>query len=292
MLEVLLRDFLDYCKVSNFADKSIEILILRLNEFKQYLEPTSANSIRAVTYLHIREFVGNYKSPSIHVRKLRIWSLRKLYHYLDVKDLVEENIAMSLPYPKIEKKVPEFLTIDEYNSLLKYFHDMAVDYTGMRNLVIIMVLGFLGLRLRSVISINVEDVDIEAGLLWVKEKGSKERPVIIPGILCHVLLKYLRVHGEDEGALFLSKRGKRISPRTVQDIFQQASLDIGIEKHLHAHLFRHTAATHLNRVSGPEITQHVLGHMWRKNTDQYTHLNPDEYSVYMRMHPYMKGDIK
>jgi integrase/recombinase XerC len=218
--------------------------------------------------------------------------MRILYHYLDTKDLIDENIAKELPYPKIEKKVPEFLTIEEYNRLLKYFNDNATDYQGLRNLVIIMMLGLLGLRLRSVISLNVEDMDIEAGLLWVKEKGRKERPVIIPGILCHVLLKYLKVHGKSEGALFLSKRWKRISPRTVQDIFRRASLDLGIEKHLHAHLFRHTAATHLNRVSGPEITQHVLGHMWRKNTDQYTHLNPEEYAVYMRMHPYMKGEIK
>lgn len=292
MLEKLLREFLDACKVSNFADKSIESLRLRVKEFNRYLESTSAESIRSVTYKHIREFIGDYNSPSEHVRKSRIWAMRILFHYLDTKDLIEENIANDLPYPKIEKKVPEFLTIEEYNGLLKYFNDKATDYKGMRDLVIIMMLGFLGLRLRSVISIDVEDLDIEAGLLWVKEKGRKERPVIIPGVLCHVLIKYLRLHGEAEGALFLSKRGRRISPRTMQDIFREASLATGIEKHLHAHLFRHTAATQLNRVSGPEITQHVLGHMRRKNTDQYTHLNPEEYAVYMRMHPYMKGDIR
>ena len=289
MLEKLTREFLDACKISNFTDKSIETLKLRVKEFNSYLEPTSADSIRSVTYEHIREFIGAYNSPSEHVRKSRVWAVRILYHYLDTKDLIEENIAKELPYPKIEKKVPEFLTIEEYNRLLKYFNDMATDYQGLRNLVIIMMLGLLGLRLRSVISINVEDIDISAGLLWVKEKGRKERLIILPGILCHVLRKYLRVHGEDGGSLFLSKRGKRISPRTVQDLLREASLDLGIEKHLHAHLFRHTAATHLNRVSDPEITQHVLGHMWRKNTDQYTHLNPEEYAVYMRMHPYMKG---
>lgn len=292
MLEEIIRGFIDYCRISNFADKSIESLKARLNEFKEYIQSTSANEVKDISYPHLRKFVVEYKSPSVHVRKLRIWSLHQFYHYLELKDLVEENVALSLPYPKIEKKVPEFLTIAEYNILLKYFHDKATDYKGLRDLVIIMLLGLVGLRLSSVISIDVGDIDIEAGLLWVKEKGRKERPVIIPGILCDVLIKYLRIHGEDKGALFLSKRGKRISPRTVQDIFRQTSLDLGIEKHLHAHLFRHTAATHLNRVSGPEITQHVLGHMWRKNTDQYTHLNPEEYAVYMRLHPYMKGDIK
>ena len=292
MLERLIREFLDYSKITNFADKSKESLRTRLKEFKDYIQQTSANNIQEITYNHLREFIGDYKSPSVHTRKSRIWSIHQLYHYLEMKDLVEGDIAQSIPYPKMEKKVPEYLTIEEYNNLLKYFNDKATDYHGMRNLVIIMLFGLLGLRLRSLTGINVEDIDIEAGLLWVKEKGRKERPVIMPGILCSVLIKYLKIHGEKEGALFLSKRGKRISPRTVQDIFFQASSALGLKKHLHAHLFRHTAATHLNRVSGPEITQHVLGHMWRKNTDQYTHLNPEEYAVYMRKHPYMKGDIR
>jgi len=292
MLEKLIKGFLEYSKIANFADKSNESLKTRLKEFKKYIQQTPANNIEDITYHHLREFIGGYKSPSEHVRKQRIWSLHQFYHYLELKDLVEENIAQSIPYPKIEKKVPEYLTVEEYNVLLKYFNDRAGDYKGMRDLVIIMLLGLLGLRLRSVVFLDVEDIDIEAGLLWIKEKGRKERPVIIPGVLCNVLIKYLKVHGEDEGALFLSKRGKRISPRTVQDILREASLSIGIEKHLHAHLFRHTAATQLNRVSGPEIIQHVLGHMWRKNTDQYTHLNPEEYAVYMRLHPYMKGDMR
>lgn len=292
MLEKYIREFLEYSKIANFADKSNESLRLRLKEFKEYVAEISVKEIKDITYQHLREFIGSYKSPSVHTRKFRVWSLHQFYHYLELKDLVEENIALSVPYPKIEKKVPEYLTIEEYNSLLKYFNDKATDFQGIRNLIIIMILGLLGLRLRSLIGINIEDIDIEAGLLWVNEKGSKERPMIMPGILCDVLVKYLKIHGEDEGALLLSKRGKRISPRTVQDILQEASLDVGIKKHLHAHLFRHTTATHLNRVSGPEITQHVMGHMRRKNTDQYTHLNPEEYAVYMRLHPYMKGDIR
>jgi integrase/recombinase XerC len=249
MLEKYIREFLDYSKIANFADKSNESLRLRLKEFKEYVEQTSINNIKDITYQHLREFIGDYKSPSVHTRKFRIWSLHQFYHYLELKELVKENIAVLVPYPKIEKKVPEYLTIEEYNSLLKYFNDKATDYLGLRNLVIIMILGLLGLRLRSLIGINIEDIDIEAGLLWINEKGSKERPMIMPGILCDVLVKYMKIHGEVEGALLLSKRGKRISPRTVQDILQEASLAIGIEKHLHAHLFRHTTATHLNRVS-------------------------------------------
>ena len=290
MLKQELENFLKYCKVSDFSGKSIESFTIRLREFKEFIKNTSLISIKEISYLHIREFVGNYKNPSIHTRKSRIWSLRQFFHFLRLNGLVDENIAVDLPYPKIEKRVPEFLTIQEYNSLLKHFHEKATDFQGLRNLVIIMILGLMGLRLRSVISINIEDIDLESGLIWIKEKGRKERAVIIPGILCHIIEAYLDLHDKNKGPLLLSKRKKRISPRTVQVIFQRASLTLGMEKHLHAHLFRHTAGTHLNRVSGPEITQHVLGHMWRKNTDQYTHLNPDQYAAYMKRHPYMKGE--
>ena len=288
MLKAEIEHFLTYCKISDFADKSKETFRIRLNEFNEFLKTTSATSIQDISYLHIREFVGDYKCPSIHIRKARVWSLRQFFHFLKLNGLVDENIALSLPYPKLEKRVPEFLTIDEYNNLLNLFYDKAMDIKGLRDLVIIMMLGLMGLRLSSVISIDIEDIDLESGLIWIREKGRKQRAVIIAGVLCHVIEKYLKAHDKNEGALFLSKRKKRISPRTVQDIFQSASLTLGIEKHLHAHLFRHTAATHLNRVSGPEITQHVLGHMWRKNTDHYTHLNPDQYAIYMKRHPYMK----
>jgi integrase/recombinase XerC len=292
MLEVVIEEFIDYCKISDFADKSIETLKIRLHEFNDCIKHTSVSCLKDITYLHIRKFVGNYKNPSIHTRKARVWTLRQFFHFLRLHGLVDENIALELPYPKIEKRVPEYLTIHEYNILLKHFHEKTTDFKGLRNLCIIMILGLIGLRLSSVISIDTEDIDLEAGLLWAREKGRKGRSVIMPQILCQVLSGYLKCHRKKEGALFLSKRNKRISPRTVQDIFQNASLALGLEKHLHAHLFRHTAATHLNRVAGPEITQHVLGHMWRKNTDQYTHLNPDQYAVYMKRHPYMKGDIR
>jgi integrase/recombinase XerC len=103
-----------------------------------------------------------------------------------------------------------------------------------------------------------------------------------------VLELYLVNLGKETGALFLSKRNKRIHERTLRDIFRSAVDQLGIDKHLHAHLFRHTAATHLNKVAGVEITQFVLGHTRRSNTVKYVHLNPDEYALYMRKHPFMK----
>jgi len=292
MLEMEMKHFLKYCKISEFTEKSIEALTTRLNEFKKYLETTTITSVKDILYQHLREYVAEFKTPSVHIKKGRVWTLHQFFHFLTLNGWVSENIALDIPYPKIEKTVPHFLTIDEYNRILGYFIKNAIDFFGLRNLALIMMLGLLGLRLGSILSLNIEDIDLETGLIWFTDKGRKERTLVLPGILSIVLSQYLELHERKLGPLFLSKRKRRISLRTLQIIFKQAADELGIEKHLHAHLFRHTAATHLNRVAGPVITQHVLGHMYRKNTEKYTHLNPDQYAVYMKRHPYMKGEMK
>lgn len=294
MLEIKIVHFLDYCKVSNFATRSIQSLRVRLNEFGRFLDKAPVGSLQAISYRHLKEFITQYQSPSIHVRKARIWSLRQFFHFLKLNGWIKTNIASDFPYPKIEKTIPHFLTIEEFNTLLTFFYRLASDTAGYRNLVMIMMLGLLGLRLSSVICLNIEDVDIETGLLQITEKGGKQRPLIMPKVLCLILDQYFSFLNEEQGPLFLSKRNKRLSPRTLHDVFQKAADSLDIDKHFHAHLFRHTAATHLNKVSDPEITRHVLGHARSNSTRKYTHLNPDQYATYMQIHPYMglNGEVK
>ena len=288
MLDEKIKGFIAYCKVAGFRDKSIETLSLRLNEFNRFLISKRFKNIQSVTYYHLSEFVADYNSPSVHVKKARIWSLRQFFHFLKLKGYIRENIATDLPYPKIEKTIPHFLTIHEFSRILHHCASCAKNIFGLRNLIIIMMLGLLGLRTNTIISMNIQDVDIVSGLAWVTEKGWRKRTIVMPRVICVALYGYLDILRKKQGPLFLSKRGKRISPRSLQDIFRTAADACAIEKHLHAHLFRHTAATHLNRVAGVTITQHVLGHSHRKNTNKYTHLNPDHYALYMKKHPFMK----
>lgn len=282
--------FLEYVALTNFSKRSIEALTARINEFENYLVSKKLRSIKWLIYQHLVEFVGDFKSPSIHVTKSRVWMLRQFYHYLTLHRYVTNNPAKELPYPKIEKSVPEFLTSGELKRLIRYFSERANDTLGLRNLVIILLLGFLGLRTAALISVNIEDVDLTAGLLWVREKGRRIKSLILPHSVCRIMAEYLRAIKRKKGPFLITRRGKRISPRTLQDLFRNAADHERIHKKLHARLFRHTAATHLNRVAGVDITQHVLGHASRKNTYRYTHLNPDQYALYMKQHPYMRKE--
>ena len=91
MLEALVEDFLGYCKISDFTNKSIETLRLRLNELSGFLKLEGVFQVKDITYTRLRGFVGDYKNPSVHTKKARVWSLHQFFHYLKVKGHIEEN---------------------------------------------------------------------------------------------------------------------------------------------------------------------------------------------------------
>jgi integrase/recombinase XerC len=287
MLHDYIEQFLDYCQVSNFAPKSIEAFRVRLEQFHQYCQSVAVGSVSEIGYQQLSDFVADFQRPSVHMKKSRVWALHQFYHFLKLNHIIEEDIARQIPYPKIERKVPRYLTSTEFNQILGYFASQANTATGLRNLIVIMLLGFLGLRLGALLKLNIEDVDLHSGLLWIRDKGNRRRFLPLPGILRKALANYLETRNHARGPLLLSKRRRRLSERRVQNLLRTAMAELDIEKHLHAHLFRHTAATYLAKVAGADVTQHVLGHAAGNNTVQYSHLNPDVYALYMKKHPYM-----
>ena len=110
MLHRQFNQFLDYCRLADFSIRSIQALTVRLNEFDIFLKIRRIRYIKRVRYRHLIGFAADFNAPSIHVTKSRVWALRQFYHFLTLHRIVPENIATGLPYPKIEKTVPQFLT--------------------------------------------------------------------------------------------------------------------------------------------------------------------------------------
>ena len=296
MLEENVTQFLYYCNNSDFSVRSLETLTLRAKEFNRFISnyPQQITSVKQINYQHISEFVADYNNPSVYVKKARVWTLHQFFHFLKLTQQIENNIALQMPYPKTGKNVPQFLTIEEFNRILLHFTQQATDLIGMRNLVLISFLGFLGLRTATIVALDIEDVDLTDSCIWIQEKGIKsqvKRKMPLPQILCLLLQKYLKLIERQKGPLFLSNRKKRFARRSLQNLYRNSADKTGINKRLHSHLFRHTAATHLNQVVGIQITQFVLGHQRKYNTKQYAHLNPDIYAAHMKNHPYMNMDL-
>jgi integrase/recombinase XerC len=285
MLQKNISNFLTYCNHYHFSGKAIQAFSIRLNELDRFLETFQLSSLDEITYQHLLEFVAS-GDVSSHVKKVRVWTLHQFFHYLEFHNLIGVNIARKLPYPKIQRNDPEFLTLDELKMILSWFVLKADSSAGLRNLIMVMLLAFLGLRLSALRNLNIQDISLAESLLWIHEKGYIRRSVPVPQILCVFLYQYFKKLDRNTGPLFLSRRNKRISTRSVQYLFDVAEKNLCPDKHLHCHLFRHTAATQINETAGVDITQALLGHRSRRTTENYVHLDGNLYAGYMRRHPY------
>jgi len=233
MLHCNISTFLQYCKNSNFSTRSLETLEFRLNEFNTFIQKQAIPAIDQINYTHLIQFVADYGTPSPSVKKARVWSLHQFFHYLKLQQLIPNNIAAPLPYPKIEKKIAQFLTNDEFKRILNYFFQHATDGQGLRNLVMIMLMGFLGLRTSAIVAINIRDVDLVESRLWFHEKGywgQTKKVIPLPQVLCQVMARYIDQLDKHQEPLFISKRKKRYSPRSLQFLFKNVAEQLGIEK--------------------------------------------------------------
>ncbi len=97
MLHRYISQFLEYCRLVDFSIRSIQALNARLSEFAIFLKTNRIRSVKRVSYQHLVEFAADYNSPSIHITKSRVWSLRQFYHFLTLHRIVTKNIATGLP---------------------------------------------------------------------------------------------------------------------------------------------------------------------------------------------------
>ena len=167
MLQNNITNFLYYCKNTDYPKRSIGTLSFRLNEFDIFLQESAISSIENIDYQLLLKFIADPGNPSLSVKKARVWAMRKFFHYLKLKQLIKDNIALKLPYPTIETKVAKFLTEDEFKIILNHFAQKATDFRGLRNLIMIMIMGFLGLRTAAIVAININDVDLSESRLWI-----------------------------------------------------------------------------------------------------------------------------
>lgn len=287
MLSENIAKFLEYYQSLSYSDKSLKALKSRLREFADYLDCLNLKSVTEVEYSHLLEFVTGDEHTSAHVTKSRVWAPRRLFQYLVLQGILPHNPAADLSYPKLEKQVPQFLSAGEFERILDFLSERIMETDELRNLVLFLFLGVLGLRISTIRQLNISDVEVSAGRLWVNEKGSRQRFMVLSPTLVSVLSGYLAALPEGQRALFLSKRGKRISERAIQTLVAEIGRACGFRGRLHPHMFRHTAATQLCQVADIHVTRELLGHWRENNTRRYIHLSSTLYAQYMRCHPYM-----
>ena len=223
----------------------------------------------------------------------KLSATRTFYHYQIREGLGRRNPALEVSAPKTSKKLPKTLDTDQVSQLL---NTKANNWHTTRDHAMLEMFYSSGLRLSELVGSNIDSVDWHDGTIRVVGKGNKERMVPIGSIALHALKNWLGTRANlpqknklihDSNAIFLSERGNRISPRTVQKRLSDWAKMTGLPGKLHPHMLRHSFASHLLESSQDlRAVQELLGHADISTTQIYTHLDFQHLTeVYDKSHP-------
>ncbi|MDP2804485.1 MAG: tyrosine recombinase XerC [Gallionellaceae bacterium] len=242
---------------------------------------------------HIRRYIAQLHSGGLSGRSLaRILSAwRGLYSYLMRDHHCSVNPCIGLRAPKSPKSLPHALSPDDAVRLMDISVEAPFD---IRDKAMFELLYSSGLRLAELVGLDPIDLILDDGTVRVTGKGKKTRIVPLGSHAITALQAWATVREQiaqpDETALFVGKKGTRISPRTVQHHLRQWGIKQGISTGVHPHLLRHSFATHVLQSSGDlRAVQEMLGHASISTTQVYTHLDFQYLSkIYDGAHPRAK----
>jgi integrase/recombinase XerD len=203
---------------------------------------------------------------------------------------IEDNPTAGLESPKLEKKLPTVLSVNEINLLLE--QPKCVDLKGYRDKAMLEMLYATGIRVSELMNLNVEDVDLEGG--FIKCKGAnKERVIPVGQVACQAIADYMSqartpmIHDEKEKALFVNTNGGRLTRQGFWKIIKQYKNQAKLTTDITPHTLRHSFATHLLE-NGADLKaiQEMLGHSDISSTQVYTQLASNKLKdVYSKTHP-------
>lgn len=248
--------------------------------------------IRAITTLDIFEFmnfVADERSNMSSTRQRKTSSLKSFFGYLSVHEgLLETNPTENLTPPKKAKTLPRFLSLEQSIELLNAVEGVDKE----RDYCILTLFLNCGMRLSELVSINMSDVIHNNSSLRIVGKGNKERMIYLNDACLAAIEDYVRVRPKDgikdRNALFLSNRGTRISPKTVQTMVNKYLEKIGLGGAGYSvHKLRHTAATLMYRHGHVDIRvlQDILGHENLGTTEIYTHTSSTQMEDAVHANP-------
>jgi integrase/recombinase XerC len=272
--------------VSNYS-RDIEALI----------ESAAETPLAEVTVHHVRRYISRQHAgglgPRSIARMLSAW--RGFYRYLSRHHGYGDNPALGIRAPKAAKLLPKALSPDEANQLLVFESDSPL---AARDKAMFELFYSSGLRLSELTGLAPSDVNFADGTVRVTGKGSKTRIVPVGSHAIDALTAWLHTRAlvgrHDPQALFVSRLGKRLSPRSVQQRLKTLALKQGITTNVHPHVLRHSFASHVLQSSGDlRAVQEMLGHASISTTQVYTHLDFQHLAkVYDAAHPRAKSKVE
>ena len=247
--------------------------------------------ISSITERDIRSFVEYCYDSSLKRKSIarKIASLKSFFKFLYNNDIIHNNPAHAILYPKKEKHLPTFLFYDQIKDLLDFETRTFLDY---RDRALLETFYSSGCRVSELSGAMIADLDLEKGRLKVTGKGAEERIVFLTSSSLTALVAYLKEREKKfqvcQGSLFVNNRGRGISDRGIFDIVVKRSKRAGIFSRVSPHTLRHSFATEmLNEGADIRAVQEMLGHKNISTTQIYTHTTRERLrDVYRQFHPH------
>lgn len=229
-----------------------------------------------------RAAFNGWAGLSLASRNRKAGTLKSFFSWAFMEGLTERDLSLQIMAPKVPKKLPHFLSVDETLAVLKSF-DEKKDDSLLKEKVLFLLLYGAGLRVSEACNLKWSDVQMAQKVLRVKGKGSKERIVVLPTLTLQVLKRWKKESSFDNYVF----GEEPLNTRTAYEMVRQSGIRAGLLKPLHPHALRHSFATHLLS-SGANLRtlQEMLGHESLQATEKYTHLGIDQLARTMeQMHP-------
>ena len=300
-MEQLVKEYQYYLQsVKMMSHNSIMSYLNDVTNYVNFLiEKYQFSDMQDVTSDHIREFLASLKKKKMTTSSMsrNLCSIKSFHRFLTEDHYVKTNVAKEISAPKMEKKLPTVLSIEEVTRLLDTVQgDKPLD---LRNQAMLEMIYGTGLRVSELCNIKITDLRFTSKQIRVFGKGSKERIVPINDYALQKIRNYmmnarpiLLNNKKDQGYLFLNNHGEVITRVGFFKILKNLTELAGIEKNISPHTLRHSYATHLLE-AGVDIRliQELLGHEDIATTQIYTHLSLNKIKeVYGQAHPRQKKD--
>ena len=300
-MQEIFNKYVNYLEAErNASPYTVRNYTTDLLDFFHFLRDKKIDSLKKVDRHVLRDYLSRLMEQGFVKASIarKLSAIRSFYRYLLREEMIATNPIATTSSPKLDKRLPSFLTAEEINRLLEA-PDLSTPQ-GQRDRALIELLYASGLRVSELANLKLEQVNLETCEIRVWGKGSKERVVLMGKPAATALITYLsqgrpRLLAEKRSnALFLNRYGQRLIERRVQRILEKYAGIAGISKRVHPHMLRHTFATHLlDGGADLRVVQELLGHANLSSTQIYTHVTQSRArKVYLSAHPMAPEDKK
>ncbi len=271
-----------------FSAHTVRSYRVDLEQFFDFVnDRLDSKDLKAMKRGDIRDYLGfllryGYERRTA-ARKLS--TIKSFFKFLVKEKITDFNPARDVKTPKIEKRLPGFLTQYQAQKALQI---IGVEEASYRNRAILEVLYGAGLRAAELVGLDKENIDFMSEVMRVKGKGNKERIVPLGSYAKNAIKEYLgKRENKTNPAVFLNRQGKRLTTRSIQNIVNKQLSKVSEVTGTNPHILRHSFATHLlERGADLRAIQELLGHASLSTTQIYTHLSVERLKkIYDQAHP-------